>query len=96
MIEQQVELDGALLTSEMSPVKQTQTHLYRAGIEAPQRIFKPEPSLLLNRKGIRLPEDLVEHRFKELPRPVLVGLGQGRSTRGFLQSQMGQFPQGGR
>jgi len=81
-----VQLDGALGAAELGPVEHGGTQVDHRRVQADQLVLEPElaaPGDL----GLAAAEQRLEHRAVELPRPMLVGVGQ-RRARGGLDAQV--------
>ena len=90
VVQEQVQFDGSLGPSEMSPIKDAQTQVDGGRIEANQFVFEPE--FLLSWK---LTSTSVEQPTKEmlikLPGAMLIRVGQGGATGG-SDIKVFQFP----
>jgi hypothetical protein len=90
MVQEQVQFDGSLGPSEMSPVKDAQTQVDGGRIEANQFVFEPE--FLLSRKLTSASvEQLSKEMLIKLPGTMFIRIGQGGAT-GSGDTQMFQFP----
>src|SRR5206468_999158 len=90
MVQEQVELNGTLGPSELSPVEKRKRQVDHARIQAHELVLEPE---LLARSApdhgrLALRQQLLEHRLVERPRPVRVGVSERRPLRGIGKAQV--------
>src|SRR5215471_2047140 len=80
---------------ELRPIKCRHAQGNDGSIQTQQLVLETElPLLLARRIGhhlLTLLQQLLKHRLVQLPRPMLVGIRQGGTSRGGRQSQMLQF-----
>lgn len=88
MVQQKMELDRSFGSTEVRPVENFQAQVNDAGVNAVERIFELEFPLVAVGQGLDDFQCLVKYRFIELPRPMGVGIGQGRFLWRRLYSQM--------
>jgi hypothetical protein len=86
VIEHQMQLHSTLRAPKPCPVIHRHTQINRRGVQAHQLVLEPEFSLAID-LGNHLVEQPVEDPLEELPRAVLVGIGQRRANR-CLNSKM--------
>ena len=80
VIEQAVQFDGALGAAELGPVEHGGAQVDDRRIQADELVFKPELAAAGD-LGLAAAEQGLEHGAVQLPRPMLVGVGQGRAGR---------------
>ena len=75
-----MQLDRPLGAPELRPVEQRRAQIDDRGVQAHQLVLEPElpPALA---QGLAPGEQLLEHRPVQLPRPMLVGIGQRGAMR---------------
>ena len=80
VVEQAMQLDRALGAPELGPVEERRAQVDHRRVQTDQLVLEPElpPAL---RQGLAAQEQRLEHRPVELPRPMLVRVGQRRPTR---------------
>jgi hypothetical protein len=81
VVEQAVELDRALGAPELGPVEEGRAQIDHRRVEADQLVLEAELPPALG-QGLAPQEQRLEHRPVELPRAMLVGVGQGRAAGG--------------
>jgi hypothetical protein len=96
MIQQQVELHGALGAAETRPVVEFQAEINDAGIQADQLVLETEFRLPRIGQSTSALQQLKKHGLIEFPGTMLVGVGQGGFGWRLAQAQMLQFAFGGR
>ena len=89
MIEQQMQLDGPLGAPVLRPVEDSGAQLDQGGVEREQLVLESKP--MTSSHFAAASEQLIEHAPVKLPRPVLVGVGQGGARGRLRQSQMPQL-----
>jgi hypothetical protein len=87
MVQQQVKLHGPFGLSVLCPVKQRGAQPDERGIQAEEPVLEPELALA-ELQSLATTQELIKQLLLELPGPVLVGVGQGRSFGGILDAQM--------
>src|SRR6185295_4664527 len=92
MIEQQMQLDRSLGLPKLRPIEQRRTELDHRRVQGVELVAEAEPLASL-RHLLAAPQDLLEDRLEQLPGTMLVGIGQGRTTRRPLQAQMLELAQ---
>jgi hypothetical protein len=80
VVQREVQLHRPLRATKGRPRKHLGTQFDQRGIQAQQLVLKPK--LPRTRDGLTPREQLVEHRLIQLPRPMLVGVGERRPGRG--------------
>ncbi len=88
VVEGEMQLDRALGPAKRRPLEDLSAEINDGGVERHQLVL--EPKLLLARNGPAAVQQVIEHLLVELPRPVLVGVGQRRAL-GHRDPQMGQL-----
>jgi hypothetical protein len=78
-------------------IKHRGAEIDHRGIQAQQRVLETELPLLsgfwlAGHQDLALRQQLLEHRALQLPRPMLIGVGQGGARRSRGQPQMTKFP----
>src|SRR5271167_4966397 len=94
MIQQQVQFHGSLGPPVKSPVKDRRTQIDHRSIHTDQLVLETKLVGLAGGTGgqrLALPQQLLEDIFVQLPRAMLVGVGQGGARRGLRQAQMPQL-----
>ncbi len=89
VIQQQVECDRALGAPKLGPVEQRGAQIDHGRIQAHELVLEPELPAAPG-QGLAAGQQLVEDRAIELPRPMLIGIGQCRPRRR-LDPQVAQF-----
>jgi len=80
MVEQAMELDGALGAPERRPVEERRAQVDHRRVQADQLVLEPELPPALG-QGLTPEQQRLEHGAVELPGPMLVGVGQRRAAR---------------
>jgi hypothetical protein len=94
VVQQQVQLDGALRPPVFRPVEHAHRQVDDASVQAHQFVLETEllPPALAAHQFLAFEQRLLEHRLVELPRPVLIGIGQRGPLRRHRYSQVLQLP----
>ena len=90
MVQDQMQCDRPLGPPEVSPVEEAQAQLDEGCVHAEEPVLEaklPLPPVILP----RLPQQMIERLFIDLPRSMLIGTGQGGPLRALLQPQMVQL-----
>lgn len=87
VVEQKVELYGALRPPELRPVEQRRAQIDHRGVQADELVFEPElPSPLAQRRTAL--QELVEHLLEQFPRAMGIGVRERRTRRRFGHGQV--------
>src|SRR5213593_2229122 len=92
MVQQQVQLHGSLGLTELRPVEQRQAQINDRRVHRVELVMEAE-LLLAPRQKLALPQQLLEERLVEFPRPMRVRVGKGRLVGRCFDSQMLQLPE---
>jgi hypothetical protein len=91
MIELQMQLDRALRALKPRPVEHRRAQLDDRGIQQPQGMREAKPPPLRRGQGLAAAQDVVEHRLKQLPGAMRIGIGQRGPRRTPVDPQMHEF-----
>jgi hypothetical protein len=88
-----MQFDGSFGAPEFGPVEQRHRQVDDAPVQAHQLVLEAEllPPALTGHPLLAFSEQLGEHRLEQFPRPMLVGVGQGRLLRRQRNAQMPQL-----
>ena len=87
VVQKQMKLNRSLGLSKPRPVKKGGAKLNNRGIQAKKLVLEPKPALA----KVQLPtsaQELIKYLLVQLPWPVFVGIRQGRSFGGTLESKV--------
>ena len=96
VIQQQMEFHCAFGQAKLGPIKHGGAEIDHRGVQAHQGVLESElllfpGSRLAGCQNLTLRQQLLKHRPMQLPRPVFVGVGQGRTSWSCGQTQMTKF-----
>ena len=89
VIQKQMQFHRSLGLAESRPIVHVQAQINHAGVQAQELIL--EAQLLFGRQALCQAKLIVEDLLEDLPGPLGVGVGQGRTFRTFLEAQMIEF-----
>ena len=92
VIQHHVQLDGAFGSLVVRPIEHRQAERDHAGIQRQQFVFETELACVGCGFALTALQELVEHGFKHLPGPVLVGIAQRGALGRFIHARMLSLP----
>src|SRR5260370_19563594 len=100
-VQPQMKFHRSLRQAELGPIKHRGAEIDPRGMQAQPGVLETEFLLLSGfwlpgRQGLTLRQQLLKHRAMQLPRTMLIGVGQGGARRSRGQPQMTEFPFAGR
>src|ERR1039457_6461813 len=94
VVQQQVQFDRALGPPDLCPIEHAHRQVDDAPVQAHQLVLEAElltPALAAH-QFLAFEQRLLEHRLVQLPRPILIGIGQGGPLGRYRHPQMLQLP----
>ncbi len=90
MIQKQMQFHGPLRLAKLGPIKKARAKLDHRGVQAEKLVAESKLSIV-ETQLLTTAQKLVKHLLVQLPRPMLIGVGQRRSFRRPLEAQMLRF-----
>ena len=94
MIEQHMDLDGALGAAKGGPIVQAEAEVDDGGVERDQCVLEAKRPLALRRQPLAAGQKLLEDGLIKLPGPMSVGVRERATRRSGFQTQVLQLPFG--